>query len=119
MNKVKIPFSALTADSALALVSVNTNTKMYGADGKPLDGVKGNPKVEVCALDSLTRFTVSVNTVSSDIAALTEADIEASLQSREYYCAQFSQDAYANPYPNKSGYGVTYSIKALSVELVK
>lgn len=116
-NQVKIPFNALTNNSVLALMSVNTNTRAYAADGKLLEGVTGDPKLEICVLDTLDRFTVTVKTLDAGIAGVTEEQITASLKNRQYINVELV-NAFASPYASKSGFGVSYSVKADSAKIV-
>jgi hypothetical protein len=110
-NQVKIPFNALTAGSALALMSVNTQTRAYGADGNVIEGITGDPKIEVCVLDSLDRFSVTVKTLDAAIAGVTEEQITQSLKARKYISVELV-GAFASPYAARSGFGVSYSVKA-------
>lgn len=116
MAQVKIPFAALTAGSVLALMAVNTSTKAYGPDGKPLEGVTGEPKIEVCALDTLDRFVVTVKTLDTGIASVTEEQIAVSLKARQYINVELA-GAFASPYAARSGFGVSYSVKADSAKI--
>lgn len=118
MPTAKIPFSALTAGSPLVLLSVNTSTRAYGADGKPIENAVGEPKIEVCALDSLVHFTVTVKTLDSTLAKITEEQIGQSLKTRKYVLVELS-NALASPYAARSGFGVNYSVKADSAKFVQ
>ena len=114
--QVKIPFNALTAGSVLALMSVNTNTKAYAPDGKSLEGVTGDPRLEIAVLDTLDRFTVSVKSVDAALAGVTEEQITQSLKARRYISIELV-NAFASPYASKSGFGVSYSVKADSAKV--
>lgn len=114
---VKIPFSALISGSPLVLLSVNVNTKSYDANGKVNEGVAGEPKIEVAALDSFDRFTITVKTLDSTLAKITEEQITQSLKSRRYIAIELV-NGYATPYAARSGFGVSYSVKADSAKLV-
>jgi hypothetical protein len=115
-GQVKIPFSALTGGSALALLAVNTNTRAYAPDGKQLEGVTGDPRVEVAVLDTLDRFSVTVKALDAAIATVTEEQISESLKSRQYILVEF-MNASAAPYAARSGFGVAYSVKADSAKI--
>ena len=110
MNLMKIPLDALVGTSDLALTSVNTKTRAYGADGKVIDGATGDPKLAFTVMNSLESQSVSVKSLAPEIARLTPEQIEQSLRSRKYICLEFV-NATATPYVNKSGF-VSYSIKA-------
>jgi hypothetical protein len=116
--QVKIPFAALTAGSILALMAVNTNTRAYAADGKLLEGVTGDPRLEVCSLDTLDRFSVTVKSLDAGLAGVTEEQITASLKNRQYISVELV-NAFASPYAAKSGFGVSYSVKADSAKIAK
>jgi len=116
MATPKIHFRALTADSDTALVSINTNTRAYGADGKPIEGVKGDPKIEICVMDTLDRFIVTVKALDPALMSITEEQITASLKSRQYINVELS-NAFATPYAAQSGRGVAYSVKADSAKI--
>jgi hypothetical protein len=92
-------------------MAVNTNTRAYAPDGKQLDGVTGDPKIEVCVLDTLDRFTITVKSLEAAIAAVTEEQITESLKTRQYINIELT-NAYASPYAARSGFGVAYSVKA-------
>lgn len=112
----KIPFAALTDNSILILRGINTNTRAYGSDGKPIDGVKGEPKIEIAVLDTLDHFTVTCKTLEATLAAVTEEQVAASLKSRKYICIALD-DAFAKPRAASGGYGVVYSVKADSARI--
>ena len=116
MAQVKIPFDALVANSDLALVAVNTNTKAYSKDGGILEGVTGDPRLEVCVLDTLDRFNITAKTLDAALAGVTEEQITQSLKSRSYILVELS-GAFASPYAAKSGFGVNYSVKADSAKI--
>jgi len=116
-TQVKIPFAALTSGSALALMSVNTNTRAYGADGSVIEGVTGDPRIEVAVLDTLDRFSVTVKSVDAALAAVTEEQIAQSLKTRQYISIELTS-AFASPYAARSGYGVSYSVKADGAKIV-
>jgi hypothetical protein len=113
----KIPFPALTGNSQIALLSVNMNTRKYGGDGKVIDGERGDPKIEVVALDSLERYTISVKALDSALTKITDEQIALSLKSRRYILVELS-DALATPYTARSGFGINYSVKADSAAIV-
>jgi hypothetical protein len=113
---VKIPFDALTSGSVLALLNVNTATRVYGADGKAVEGVVGDPKIEVAVMDSLDRFTVSVKSLDAGLAAVTAEQIETSLKTRNYINVELT-NAFSTPFPARTGFGVTYSTKADSARI--
>jgi hypothetical protein len=115
-GQVKIPFPALTGGSALALLAVNTSTRAYGADGKQLEGVVGDPRVEVAVLDTLDRFSVTVKSLDAAIASITEDQIAESLKARQYIYVELT-NAFAAPYAARSGFGVSYSVKAESAKI--
>ena len=110
-NQVKIPFDALTAGSVLALMSVNTKTRAYGADGNVIEGAVGEPKIEIAVLDTLDRFTVTVKSLDAGLAGVTEEQIMQSLKNRQYINVELV-GAFASPYASKTGFGVNYSVKA-------
>lgn len=110
-SQVKIPFAALTNGSNLILMSVNTNTRAYAPDGKVLEGVNGEPKIEIAVLDTLDRFTVTVKSLDAALAGVTEEQITQSLKTRRYIAVELV-NAVASPYAAKSGFGVSYSVKA-------
>lgn len=109
--QVKIPFSALTAGSVLVLMSVNTNTRAYGTDGNVIEGAKGDPKIEIVALDTFDRFSIAVKSIDAALAGITEEQIAASLKARKYINIELA-NAVASPYAARSGFGVSYSVKA-------
>lgn len=110
-TQVKIPFSALVAGSSLALMSVNLKTRAYDAAGNPIDGAVGEPKIEIVVLDTLDRFTVTVKTLDAALAGVTEEQIAQSLKTRQYIYVELT-NAFASPYAARSGFGVSYSVKA-------
>ena len=113
MPQAKIPFAALTNDSELVVVSVNTQTRAYGPDGKVIEGAVGSPKLEVCALNTLDRYNVTVLSLEPALAAMTDAQITQSLISRQYIFVELV-DAFATPFPARNGFGVSYSVRATS-----
>jgi hypothetical protein len=115
-NQVKIPFAALTAGSVLALMAVNTQTRAYAADGKLLEGVTGDPRLEVCVMDTLDRFSITVKTLDAGLAGVTEEQITTALKSRQYINVELV-NAFAAPYAARSGFGVSYSVKADSAKI--
>jgi hypothetical protein len=110
-NQVKIPFGALTSGSSIALLAVNTNTRAYAPDGKVIEGVIGDPRLEIAVLDTLDRFTVTVKSLNAAIAGVTEEQITASLKSRQYIGVELV-NAMASPFLARFGFGVSYSVKA-------
>jgi len=110
-GQVKFSFAALTAGSALALMSVNTNTRTYATDGKIIEGVTGDPRLEVCVMDTLDRYSVTAKTVDVAIASMIDEQIIQSLKNRQYIYIEL-ENAYASPYVPRSGFGVAYSVKA-------
>jgi hypothetical protein len=113
----KIPFPALTGNSPLALLGVNMNTRLYNSDGKVVEGEKGDPKVEVAALDTLERYAIAVKDLDSALAKVTEEQISSSLRSRRYILIELD-NALATPYTARSGFGISYSVKADSAAIV-
>lgn len=116
--KPLIPLTALTGDSELALISVKTNTRKYSPDGTPIEGQAGDPRLEVVVMNTLEKQSVSVKTLPTEIANISPEQIEKALQTRQYILIEFD-NATASPYANRSGFGVSYSVKAESARLIK
>jgi hypothetical protein len=113
-----LPLNALIGQSEVVLTGVNLNTRAYDAEGNVLEGKVGEPRLEVCVMDELEKQTVTVKTLPPEIANLTAKQIEESLRTRKYILVDFI-NAIAKPYANKSGYGISYSIRADSAKIVK
>lgn len=116
MAQVKIPFGAISNNSDLALIAVNASPRAYGKDGKIIEGATGSPRIEIAIMNTLERFNVTCEKIDPAITAITAKEIEGSLQARNYYMVEF-ENAVATPYSARSGFGISYSVKADSVKL--
>lgn len=116
--KANIPLTALVGASELVLTSVNTNTRKFGADGKAIEGQVGDPRIEIVVMDSLEKQSVSVKALPPELANLTPQQIEETLRTRKYILLDFV-NAVATPYANRSGFGISYSVKADSARIAK
>ena len=118
--KKAMPLDIRTGGSELALTSVNATPPVY-VDGKRVDGVTGDPKIEFVILDTFEQQGATVKALAPELTSITPEQIEESLETRKYIMLEFTNGT-AKPYVKTEIGGrskILYSVKADSVRIKK